>query len=567
MNVNRPFLRSTASFVTLKSPTIAAILFAGVAALCPTHAQPSTVGQWGTTQTFPFVSVHTCLLPTGKIIFWDYSGNTRLWDPATTAITTPAQPGRNTFCSGNSLFPDGRLFVPGGHISNNVGLASASYYDPVANTWTSVPNMNAGRWYPSSTVLANGDILVTSGDVDHFVNDLPQVYQIANNTWRSLTSARLGLPLYPRTFLAPNGRVFFATSTSRYLDTSGSGAWTTVANTIFPGRDNYGSACLSADGRVFWAGGGDPPTATCEVIDLNAPTPTWISRASMPQARRQNNLTILPDGRILCTGGSSSPNFNTDDGPKPAIVYDPVANTWTTWATESDYRGYHSCAVLLPDGRIISSGGDNHANGQVFSPPYLFNGTRPTITSAPTAVNYGGTFFVGTPDATSITKVTWTALGTLTHAQNWDQRINVLSFSQAGGGLNITAPSSVNLCPPGHYLLWVLNGSGVPAVARIVRISEFGGAPAAPTGLTASATGKRKINLTWTQSTSSGITQNKVYRSTTTGGPYTPRATLGATTSYQDTGLTSGTTYYYRVTAVNGGGESGFSNEASARAR
>src|SRR4026209_2613170 len=128
------------------------------------HAQASAVGQWGTTQPFPFISVHACLMPDGKVIFWDYSGNTRIWDPVTTAITTPAQPGRNTFCSGNSLMGDGRLFVPGGHIQNNVGLPSASYYDPVANTWTSVPDMNAGRWYPSSTVLPNGDILVTSGD-------------------------------------------------------------------------------------------------------------------------------------------------------------------------------------------------------------------------------------------------------------------------------------------------------------------------------------------------------------------------------------------------------------------
>ncbi|HKS36160.1 MAG TPA: galactose oxidase-like domain-containing protein [Verrucomicrobiae bacterium] len=570
MNVNYPPFRCPSRLIAARIIAVAALLLAGAILMPPAHGQPSVVGQWGATQPFPFVSVHTCLLPTGKIIFWDYSGNTRLWDPATTAITTPAQPGRNTFCSGNSLFPDGRLFVPGGHIENNVGLASASYYDPVADTWTSAPNMNAGRWYPSSTVLANGDILVTSGDANHQVNDLPQVFQISNNTWRSLTSARLGLPLYPRAFLAPNGRVFFATSTSRYLDTAGSGSWTTVANTLFPGRDNYGSAAMFADGRILWAGGGDPPTATCEMIDLNAPSPAWTSRASMPQARRQNNLTLLPDGRILCTGGSSAGGFNTEDGPKAAIAYDPAANTWTTWAAESDYRGYHSTAVLLPDGRVLSSGGDNHANGQVFSPPYLFNGARPTITSAPTAVSHGETFFVGTPDGAGITKVTWTALGTLTHAQNWDQRINVLSFSQAAGGLNITAPAAMNLCPPGNYLLWILNGSGVPSVARIVRLSNSGGPPTPPnppTSLTASPSGKRKINLNWIQSVSPGITQNKVYRSTTAGGPYTVRATLAATTSYQDTGLTSGTTYYYRLTAVNGGGESNFSNEASARAR
>src|SRR5688572_6880725 len=86
------------------------------------YPQANVVGQWGTTQPFPFVSVHTCLMPNGNVIFWDYSGNTRIWNPSTTAITTPAQPGRNTFCSGNSFLPNGKLFVPGGHIENNVGL-------------------------------------------------------------------------------------------------------------------------------------------------------------------------------------------------------------------------------------------------------------------------------------------------------------------------------------------------------------------------------------------------------------------------------------------------------------
>jgi hypothetical protein len=524
-------------------------------------AQVNVVGQWGTTQPFPFVSVHTCLMPNGKVIFWDYSGNTRIWDPATTAITTPAQPGRNTFCSGNSFFPNGKLFVPGGHIENNVGLASASYYDPVANTWTAVPNMNAGRWYPSSTVLPNGDILVTSGDANHNVNDLPQVYQIANNTWRNLSSARLGLPLYPRTFVAPNGRVFFATSTSRYLDTSGSGAWSTVGNTIFAGRDNYGSAVIDNTGKVYWFGGGDPPTATVEMIDLNAPTPSWTARASMPQARRQNNATVLPDGKILVTGGSAAGGFNTEDGPKAALLYDPAANTWATMATESDYRGYHSTAVLLPDGRVLSSGGDNHANGQVFSPPYLFTIARPTINSAPAAVSYGQTFFVGTPDGASITKVTWTSLGTLTHAQNWDQRINVLGFSQVAGGLNITAPSGVNLCPPGHYLLWIINSSGAPAVAPVIRISDFSGPPTAPTGL-AAAGAIGKVNLSWNASASA--TSYNVKRSTTSGGPYATIANNVTGTSYTDSGVSGGTTYHYVVSGVNPQGESPNSNQASA---
>ncbi|MBI2946443.1 MAG: DUF1929 domain-containing protein [Verrucomicrobia bacterium] len=527
-----------------------------------TFAQPDVVGQWGTVQGWPFVSVHTHLLPTGKVLFWDYSGNSRLWDPATTAITSPTQPGRNLFCAGHSFGADGKLFVPGGHIQNNVGLASASFYDPVANTWTSVPDMNAGRWYPSSTTLANGDVLVTSGDANMAVNDLPQVYQVSNNTWRNLTSARLGLPLYPRTFLAPNGKVFFATSTSRYLDTAGAGAWTTVGNTRVGGRDNYGSAAMYEPGKVLWVGGGDPPLASCEIIDLNAPSPAWAFTGSMAQPRRQNNATILPDGKVLATGGSSGAGFNNDTAPvRSAELWNPVGGTWTTLSSEQNYRGYHSCATLLPDGRVLSSGGDNQPNAQVFSPPYLFKGTRPTISSAPTAVSYGETFFVGTPDGASITKVTWTRIGSLTHAQNWDQRFLNLSFSQAGGGLNVTAPANVNHCPPGHYLLWILNGNGVPSVAPFVRISDFSSPPAAPTGLTASP-GIREVTLNWNASPTA--TSYNVKRSTTSGGPYTTIATGVTGTTHRDTGLTAGTTYFYVVSGVNPQGESPNSNQASA---
>lgn len=442
----------------------------------PTFAQTS--GQWSAVQGWPIVSVHTILLPTGKVMFYPYSDDPRLWDPANNSVTTLPKVGYNIFCTGHSFLSDGRVFITGGHVQNGWGLNDASYYDPFANAWTRLPDMNNGRWYPSGTTLANGDQLVTSGsyDTNYSNNTLPQVWQVGSGSWRNLTSAQLGLPLYPRTFLAPNGRVFFATSTSRYLDTAGAGSWSTVGNTIFGGRDNYGSAVMYEPGKVLWAGGGDPPTASCEIIDLNSGTPAWAATGSMPGPRRQNNLTILPDGRVLCTGGSASGGFSTDDGGKPAVVWNPASGTWATWVTEQNYRGYHSCALLLPDGRVLSSGGDNYPNAQIFSPPYLFSGTRPTISSAPSTGNYGQTIFVGTPQATSITKVTLTRISSVTHAQNWDQRFLNLSFSQGSGGLNVTLPSSANNAPPGHYLLWILNGSGVPSVGSWIRIISGGGA-------------------------------------------------------------------------------------------
>src|SRR5947207_4143440 len=139
-------------------------------------------------------------------------------------------------------------------------------------------------------------------------------------------------------------------------------------------------------------------------------------------------------------------------------------------------RLYHSAALLLPDGRVLTTGGDDITQVELYSPPYLFAGARPSITAVPAAVSFGQSFFVQTPDAANIAKVTWIRLGSVTHAFDMNQRINSLSFSQAPGGLNVVAPSNPNLAPPGHYLLFILNANGVPSIAKIVQL----GGSAAP---------------------------------------------------------------------------------------
>ena len=196
----------------------------------------------------------------------------------------------------------------------------------------------------------------------------------------------------------------------------------------------------------------------------------------MSKARRQLNATVLPDGTVLVTGGSSADgNDNAAGAVFTAELWNPATEQFTTLASMSEYRGYHSAAVLLPDGRVLSSGGNDHQSGQVFSPPYLFKGARPGITSAPLTVRYGDTFFVETPDATSISKVTWLRSGAATHSFDQNQRINFLGFtpsvSPGATGLNVTAPSNPNHCPPGYYELFILNGNGVPSVARWIQIT------------------------------------------------------------------------------------------------
>jgi hypothetical protein len=374
----------------------------------------------------------------------------------------------------------------------------ASIYDPVANSWTAVPDMNQGRWYPTNTTLANGDVLVLAGTRNGYgdINPLPQVWQPATNTWRNLTTATFtgGLfdwpDYYPYAYAAPNGKVFMAgpQQTARYLDTSGSGSWSDVASSGLAYRD-YGSSVMYDEGKVLIVGGNprdvNPlvpiilPSATAEVIDLGDPIPAWRSIAPMSIGRRHHNTTLLPDGTVLVTGGSSTPGLD-DSGGKVLYpeLWNPIPETWAPMAAHARYRGYHSNALLLPDARVLIAGGGHpnpaggsEANAEIYSPPYLFQGARPTITSAPATVTYGETFAVDTPDAANISAVRWIRIASVTHAFNENQRINTLSFTQNGNTLNVTAPATGNLCPPGDYMLFILKTNGVPSVAHFIRIA------------------------------------------------------------------------------------------------
>jgi hypothetical protein len=447
-------------------------------------AQTDVGGRWSRVPDLPFAPIHSHVLPTGTVMLWSSPGtDPRLWDPATATVRPLPSAGYDLFCAGHTFLANGRLFVAGGHIDDGVGLPRASTYDPFTNRWSRVPDMNAGRWYPTATTLANGDVLVVSGSIDNAVgeNRLPEVFQTASGTWRDLTNAQIRLDLYPRMFLAPNGRVFTASpsTVTSYLETSGTGAWTVVAHRSVNVYRDYDAAVLYDDGKVLVVGGGDPPTRTAEVIDLNAASPAWRSVAPMAVARRHLNATLLPDGTVLVTGGTSGPGFNNADTPVfAAAMWNPATEAWATMASQQFPRLYHSGAVLLPDGRVLTTGGNDALGGvdvpqaEVYEPPYLFQGARPTINSAPTTVDYGQTFFVATPNAASITQVTWIRLSSVTHAFNMNQRMNRLRFSQVAGGLNVVAPSNANVTPPGHYMLFILNSQGVPSVASIVEIQR-----------------------------------------------------------------------------------------------
>lgn len=189
-----------------------------VLAMSPAAAvgQPEVEGKWDPPFDWPNVGIHLHVLPNGKVLFWPRRelGETldshfcvpRVWDPETGLFTRTPQPTAKTgerfnlFCAGHTFLPDGRLLVAGGHFADSIGVEHATIYDPFANTWTPIDDMDVGnnqggRWYPTVVTLPNGNVLVSSGsDQQKNVNPIQQIGE--NGHWRNIVGFN-GLPLYP----------------------------------------------------------------------------------------------------------------------------------------------------------------------------------------------------------------------------------------------------------------------------------------------------------------------------------------------------------------------------------
>jgi len=471
------------------------------------NAGSVTHGEWSPVIHFDpaVVAIHTHVLPDGKLLLWERHPNqpepqwidTYVWDPAgapSGKLKTIKNEFANVFCAGHTYLPGGNLLVAGGHDRfDGRGTKTLLFFDYRTERWSRGPDMKEGRWYPTTTALADGDVLTISGEAGGDVeapswNVIPQVWTVQTAAWRYLTTAAARMGLYPWMLLAPNGKVFLAGPEARaaYLDTSGTGSWLPAPSRPDNLYRDYGSAVMYEPGKVLVVGGGDPPTNTAMKIDLNANPPAWQSAGAMKYARRQLNATLLPDGKVLVTGGTSSRGFNNGAAAiRSTELWDPRTGQWSELAAMSQEvkRLYHSTAVLLPDGRVLAAGGglpaaENDAdrkypNAQLFSPPYLFAGTRPTIASAPPALHYGAKFTVKTPNAASIRYVTLLRLGSVTHAFDQSQHfVRLEPTSRTADGLEATAPAKGEIAPPGPYLLFILDGSDVPSVAKVVELGK-----------------------------------------------------------------------------------------------
>jgi hypothetical protein len=402
------------------------------------------------------------------------------------------------FCNDMILLPDGRPFIVGGTIQYDpfFGSKRMSIYDPATGQYADMEDMAHGRWYPTNTLLGDGRIMTFSGlDESGNTDTQVEIYKVGVG-WGAPSSAPWTPPLYPRMHLLPNGKVFYSgwTTQSRTFDPS-TNIWSLSAVTNSSVTRTYGSSVLfpltpanAYKPKVMIFGGGTSCSTcgvagaepTTEIIDLSASSPKWVWGPNMSQQRIEMNATILPNGKILAVGGSVN-DEDTNTASLKADLYDPVANTMGSGGSNAFPRLYHSVALLLPDATVWVAGG-NPARGsyeqhvEIYTPPYLYNSsgslaTRPSITSVtPGVIGYGTSFQVQTPDAASISSVVLMKNGAVTHSFNMDQRLVGVSFTAGSGVLNVTGPPNGNIAPPGYYMIFLINTSGVPSVAKFVQV-------------------------------------------------------------------------------------------------
>lgn len=437
------------------------------------------------------LAVHAVLMHTGRVLFFAGSGNnvprfnardvrSVVWDYENGTFHTPNTP-FDVFCAGQTLLADGKVLVAGGTDQYDpfIGAHAAYLFDPILEGWLRVGDMAAGRWYPSLITLGDGRAVAASGA------SVPNEIYARTINWDPLPATTF-LPLYPHLLLMDDGRLFF---TGGQLGSAAMDAMLvdpmTGAETVVPGlrdkghRDQSFSVLLppAQDQRVMIMGGGPGvSTDTTDFADLIGPGPAaYAPGPDLWNARTLHTAVILPDRTVLVSGGGLRGETRSD-AVHEAEIYDPAANVFRRAATASVARLYHSIALLLPDGRVITAGsnpdrGDDELRLELFHPPYLFMGPRPLIQAAPREWTYGSEVAIHTPQARSIRWAQLIRPMAVTHSDDCSQRLVDLPIRHRDVcQLHVQVTKNPNLAPPGWYMLFICDEAGVPSVAEWIHL-------------------------------------------------------------------------------------------------
>jgi hypothetical protein len=394
--------------------------------------------------------------------------------------------------------------------------------------------MQLGRWYPTLIRLPDNTVLAIAG----LPHGFPRIWlrkqeQYRNEDGWQLLKHRKQFPLYPRLHLLPDGKVFYSGVFNTHFQfplSFPSALWDPKSeqqnwelyggNHLDVNREEGISLLLALRPpdyapRVLIAGGGshnrgrmilgllnaiglrklaakygeNTAVDSAELMDFGGSSPVWQAEAAMHHRRIHAVGVLLPDGKVLVVGGMQSHNhymtgeefedhmLSGEHGVLTPEMFDPEQHTWTMMAAQQRARLYHSTALLLPDGRVISMGSNPYAGMveksiEVFSPPYLFSSERPVVTGTlPESLGYGETFVLTVEKPRQVGQVVFMRPDVITHVTNTDQRLVELEFKVSGErGLEVLSPPSPNHLPNGYALLFVLNNDGVPSIGKFIRV-------------------------------------------------------------------------------------------------
>ena len=484
---------------------IAACLGGGVS-----YASSDALGEWSEVIAWPFVPTSAAQRPDGRIVTWasnevdafpirDLYTHSGVFNPRDGTFVSQPNPHHDMFCAGTAMLGDGSLLVAGG----NPSLRQTSRFDGA--NWQVEPPMAQPRWYGTLVTLADGDAFATFGKGASQIGerwgenvgwtDLPRASMATLSREQNVINSVGGIGAAAQWFgfmhLAPNGRVFHAgpTPTMNWFDTDGLGGVTSAGSRNGESvLRQFGSSVLYDDGQLLITGGADPrqrpaSTASALTVDISGSAPVVQSVDDMRWRRTFHNSVVLPNGEVLVIGGNENGvQFNDAKSILTPESWDPDTRRWRALAAHTVPRNYHSVAVLLKDGRVLSAGGGlcgancpaNHADAEIFSPPYLFSANgdaavRPEIAFASARTRAAGNIFVET-DA-DIESFNLVRLGSTTHSINSDQRFLPLAATRAENGVyELSAHSNPNVLVPGFWWLFAVDSAGVPALGHTVEV-------------------------------------------------------------------------------------------------
>lgn len=478
------------------------------------QSQKEQYGVWDTTKhPSPVRSIHAAMLHTGKVLLVAGSGNDEknfdaksfrsvLWDPKTGAFQDVPTPW-DAFCAGHIFLPDGNLLIAGGTKEyedlNKVpkqdfaGLKDSFIFNATTERYERVDSMDYARWYPTLTGLADGSVLSFSGldEKGEIIYGHTERFDPSTKQWELQPGLNRTFPTYPAMFLTNDGKLFYSGSNAGYGSTEigrTPGLWDLSNNTFqeYKGIEDPDMLETSASlllppaqkQRFMVMGGGgvgDSPKATnrTAIIDLLSANPQWTKGPDLPEPTRYPNAVILPDDTVLKTGGSRG--YRGGD-VLSALIYHPNTNTFSTAASPTVGRNYHSEALLLPDGRVATFGSNPLEENafemriEIYSPAYMFKGQRPSIQSGDDKLNLGGQAFFKTSNPDNIASVKLIRPSSVTHVTDVEQRSVDLEFQRTATGVNATLPENANLLPPGYYMAFVTDKQGLPSEAYWVHV-------------------------------------------------------------------------------------------------